>query len=249
MLRLTLLVLAAFGLTALFGLLSRDGAYTLGVFFLLLVLAAVLGLRGKKATGPTPFSLGVRALNRGRYFEALEAFSKLATIAPRDPVIHFDLGLARLQLWQLDQARAALDVAWAGRQEAGDYSTQLVALVPENVALVAALQGRAEEALRWLSAVPSPDADPARSALVRGVIAARAGDWNGARALLAPFEVKQLGGSLGGLSRVLDAMAIEGLTGERRHVDRVALYGETGPEALRPHWPELVDFVERTPAW
>jgi tetratricopeptide (TPR) repeat protein len=249
MMRLTLFVLAAFGLTVLFGYLSRDGTNTAGVFVLLLILAGVLGVRRRKPSGPTPLALGVRALNRGRYSEALEIFQRLAAVAPRDPIVHFDLGVTRLQLWQLDRARAALDVAWAGRTEAGDFSTQLLSLVPENMALVAALSGRAEEAARWLSAVPEQDADPARAALVRGVLAAKAGEWSGAREFLAPFEVKQLGGALGGLARVLDAMAIEGLTGERRHIDRVALYGETGPEALRPHWPELVEFVNRTPAW
>lgn len=42
---------------------------------------------------------------------------------------------------------------------------------------------------------------------------------------------------------------IEHLSGEKRHVDRIALFGETGPEGLRKGWPELIDFVERAPAW
>ena len=44
-------------------------------------------------------------------------------------------------------------------------------------------------------------------------------------------------------------MCIEKLTGELRHVDRIALFGETGPEELRKAWPELIAFVERAPAW
>ena len=71
----------------------------------------------------------------------------------------------------------------------------------------------------------------------------------GARAKLSTFEVKQTSGTIGTFARTLDAFCIERLTGELRHIDRIALFGETGPEGLRKAWPEFIAFVERAPAW
>jgi hypothetical protein len=34
-------------------------------------------------------------------------------------------------------------------------------------------------------------------------------------------------------------------TGEQRHVDRVTLFGEVGPDRLGAFWPELVAWVEK----
>jgi hypothetical protein len=60
--------------------------------------------------------------------------------------------------------------------------------------------------------------------------------------------VKQLGGGTGALVNALRAWAIERTTGELRHVDRVLLFGETGPQAVEKVWPELAQFVARAPA-
>jgi hypothetical protein len=58
-----------------------------------------------------------------------------------------------------------------------------------------------------------------------------------------------MAGTIGALARTIDALCIEQLTQERRHVDRVVLFGEAAPDELKRHWPELIAFVERAPAW
>ena len=68
-----------------------------------------------------------------------------------------------------------------------------------------------------------------------------------AREMLGRYELRSLGGPTRGLSDALKAWSVELTTGGRRHVDRVALFGEAGPEGLREAWPELVAFVERAP--
>lgn len=117
----------------------------------------------------------------------------------------------------------------------------MVALLPEHLALTHALLGRTGDAQRMLIEVPAGQGDPGLVALAQAILLqrARADDAAGARAKLNSFEAKQLTGSIGALARTLDALCIEKLTGELRHVDRVAQFGETG----------LVAFVERAPEW
>ena len=100
-----------------------------------------------------------------------------------------------------------------------------------------------------LAEVPAGRGDPGRVGLAEAILLIRAGDAMGARAKLGRFEVKHMAGTIGALARTLDALCIERLTGELRHVDRVALFGESGPDELRKAWPELIAFVERAPAW
>lgn len=76
---------------------------------------------------------------------------------------------------------------------------------------------------------------------------ARAGDFRAVLDRVSGFDAKQLPGVLGALGRTLEAWAVELTSGERRHVDRVALYGESGPDELVRAWPELVAFTERAP--
>lgn len=213
-----------------------------------LVLVVVAVANRGNTSAVNRMVLGIRLLNRGRYSEALAHFDAERNAAPNDPVVLFDCGITRLQLWQLDRAHGLLEDAWRLRKLSGNQQV-LNALVPEHLALVSALRNDGAKAKEWLALVPAPDADPARNALVNGVLAAHGNDWARARQLLGPFEVKQLGGVFGGLVRAVDALCIERLTGEVRHLDRVALYGETGPEELRKVWPEFVEFVDRSPAW
>lgn len=189
-----------------------------------------------------PLGEGYAALHRGQLAAALEKFERHARRDPRDPNGLYYRGVARMQLWQLKAAAGDLEEAW---QRAGNPSDWH----PAAPALCHALLGNADRAAQWLTRLPADDAFPAETALARAVLLARSAEWASARERLAMLEAKRLGGPLGALARALDSWWVERLTGELRHVDRVALFGEAGPEELRSAWPGFVEFVERAPAW
>ena len=193
-----------------------------------------------------PTHEGVKLLGQGRYVQALEIFEKYRRAQPNEPAGAFNSASTKLQLWKLDAALVDLEAA---RKMAKGKVAALAALLPEHLALVQALLGRLGDARQSVQDIPADQADPGRVRLAEAIILVRSGDAAGARAKLSSFEVKQMSGTMGALARTLDAMCIERLTGELRHVDRIALFGETGPEELRKAWPELINFVERAPAW
>lgn len=193
-----------------------------------------------------PNNEGVKLLHQGQYVKALEVFEKFRVEHPRQALGPFNAGSTRMQLWRLEAALGDFEAA----QEIGAGKVkEMVALLPEHLALTHALLGRTGDARRMLSEVPPGQGDPGRLALVEAILLVRSGDAAGARSKLNIFEVKQMAGTIGALARTLDALCIEKLTGELRHVDRVALFGETGRDDLRKAWPELVAFVERAPEW
>ena len=188
---------------------------------------------------------GVALLNQGRVLQALESFEKSRGNDSKDPAHTFNIAVAQLRLWRLEQARRGFEAA---RQMKGTGQGNVAVLAPENEALVAALQGRlgdAEEALQRTT----DQSTPSQVALARGLIAARRGDWELTRKQLNSHEARQLGGVLGALMRTVDAYAVERLGGGLRPVDRVALFAEAGPEGLKNAWPELIAFVEAAPVW
>ncbi len=213
--------------------------------FIFLFLAVVFFLRRMQGHGP--INEGVRLLWQGRYVQALQLFETYRKAFPNQPVGAFNAGSTRLQLWKLEAALADLQVAeeLTRSQKAEAFS----AIVPEHLALTFALLGREGDARASLAAIPEGKGDPGRVGLVQAILLARAGDFLGARGKLSAFEVKQMSGTVGAFARTLDAMCIERTSGELRHVDRVALFGEAGPDELRKAWPEFVAFVDRAPAW
>jgi len=189
---------------------------------------------------------GARLLDHGRYAQALEIFDAYRRKYPRDAVSPFNTGVVRLSLWRL---APALDDFEAARRLSGGKDERLESLLPEHLAVAYALFGQETEARRALSESPKGKAHPGRVGLVEGILSLRGGDASAARVRLASLEVRRMGGSLGTLARVLDAFCVEHLTGELRHVDKVALFGEAGPDELKAAWPELWAFVERAPPW
>jgi hypothetical protein len=116
-------------------------------------------------------------------------------------------------------------------------------------ALTAALLARSDEARTLIAACAAGGLARSGTALLaQAVIAIRGDDFASARSSLAAYEIRLLGGPTRGLADALSAWCLEQTTGERRHVDRLGLFGEAGPDALRRFWPELSDFVERAPA-
>lgn len=193
-----------------------------------------------------PNNEGVKLLHQGRYVKALEVFEKFSKDYPKLALGPFNAGSTRMQLWRLE---AALGDFEAAQKLGAGKLKEMVALLPEHLALTHALLGRTGDARRRLNEVPAGQGDPARVAVAEAILFLRAGEAARAREKLNTFEVKQLAGTIGALARTLDALCIEQLTGELRHVDRVALFGATGPEDLRKAWPELIAFVERAPEW
>jgi hypothetical protein len=153
------------------------------------------------------------------------------------------VGIARLFLWQLDEAMTELDAAVKRPEN--------IALVsrggPMLLALAAALKGMPTAAKAWLQQVDPRDADLGNTLLAQAVLMCREGSFASARQLLSRHEIKQLGGFYAALANALYAWCVEQTQGELRHVDRIALFGETGPERLKAAWPELAAFVERAP--
>jgi hypothetical protein len=192
-----------------------------------------------------PMNEGLRLLNEGRALAALEAFSKSREKNPDDPAHVYNVAVAQFRLWRLEAAMAELETAKT-KQGAGQGS--VAALLPSQEGLVLALLGLLPQAKAALERSQAKET-VAVVLVARGIVAARERDWSQARQHLNAHEVKQLGGSLGALTRAIDALCVEQLTGERRHVDRIGLFGEASPDELRRHWPELIAFVDRAPAW
>lgn len=57
-----------------------------------------------------------------------------------------------------------------------------------------------------------------------------------------------LGGPMRGLAEALQAWALEQQRGTARHVERLGLFFEAGPDAFKAWWPELHQFLQSAPA-
>lgn len=82
--------------------------------------------------------------------------------------------------------------------------------------------------------------------LTRAVEAIRLGDFAAAETLLASSAVFRFsGGAPRQLADALAAWCALELHGERRYLNRVALFGEGGPDELAQCWPEFVAALDR----
>jgi tetratricopeptide (TPR) repeat protein len=187
---------------------------------------------------------GVALMGQGRIVAALDKFKAAQPLLKRNPLIPFNIGAAQLSMWRLPDA--VLDYERANKSALAGNLRQLIA---PQLALANALQGNGAASEKWLgeSKKLANEAAPA-AVLAQAVTACRAGRFDDARALLDRHELRSLGGMQRGLSDALRAWCAEQVAGERRHVDRVAVFGETGGDALRLAWPELAEFLERAPA-
>jgi hypothetical protein len=186
---------------------------------------------------------GAELLHRGRASEALAKFEEYRRKS-KTAVGPFNIAIARLSLWQLDEAARELGIAKknAARVPAVKHG------IPVLLGVIHAIRGDAAAANEALGAIDAKLKDTGQVLLAQAALACRAGDFAKARELLGRHEVKQLGGFNGALAATLHAWSVEQMQNELRHVDRIALFGETGPERLKAAWPELAAFVERAPA-
>lgn len=216
---------------------------TLGIALLVVCVFAFFLWRARSANDVT--LQGVSLLQEGRYAEALTAFRACVKQTPGSAAAHYNVGLAALALWQVAEADAAFEAASKRSMRLFDVRK----LLYPAWSLAAALLDRPLDARRHLDEADKHQAQhTALARLALAVLGARSRDWVATRAALEVYAVKMLSGSSRGLADALHAWALEQLTGERRYVDRLGLYGETGPDVLKAVWPELVAFVERAPS-
>ncbi|RKH48548.1 hypothetical protein D7Y23_19900 [Corallococcus sp. AB050B] len=207
--------------------------------FVLLVPTALYFLpryrRSKKLTDE-----GLQLLLEGRVAAALERFEASRPLAKVQVIPTYNIGIARLQLWQLPVAKQEL----ASLEARKDLTPQFRAVLSAALALVDALEGRlARVAPRLTEAKSRVDFPLVFAPLASAVVACREGRWAEARTLLSDAALEDLKGPLLGLKKVLEAWCLEQLTGEERSVDAIALFGEASQDSLQAAWPELVDYV------
>lgn len=223
---------------------GRGSVAALVLFVGLLVVVGVGIFFGRRAQrGNRTNQEGIKLLDSGRLVAASEKFELAAQqLGNNAYVARFNLGLARLRLWQLEAAVEALQSAQGRAAKAKNLE------LPQflYLALALALLGRTAEARAALEKLQGePDG---LQRITRAVLAARAGDFEAAFDEASRHEVKLLGGSFRGLAEAIRAWARLQTKGDRWPVDRIALFGEAGPELLQRAWPELVAFVEQAPS-
>ena len=213
-------------------------------FIVIVVLLAFVFRRLRRANAAS--IEGIAFMNQGRFMEALTSFERGQAISPRSHLFPFNRGVVLVSLWRVHEADTAF--AKAASMKVANLGFNLERMVVPQRALVAALQGKLDEARTHIArAEQLALTRSAHLTIANAIIALREGDAAKARALLAGYEVKMLGGPMRGLADALSAWCVDQLTGERRPIDKVALFGESGPEGLRSVWPEVITFVERAP--
>ena len=215
----------------------------------LAVLAVLIGYVKFRTRWQKGNNEAVALLNQGRTVEALERFRDVAKKSD-NPLPLFNIGVASLQLWRLDEAVRTLQAARKaqGKLIAG---TGIHPHALQSLALAFALQGKLEESKQALAEgarLGSPLGPMTQLSSV--VLAARSGDWPGAQALLNQHAMvlDQLGGPMRALADAVRALVASKVGGPGGSVDRVRLFRETSAEGLKQGWPELVEFVERVSA-
>lgn len=203
------------------------------VFFVAFMIFVRRAMKGTRLNNQ-----GVALMQQARYLAALEKFQAALPVW-RSPLIPYNVGIARLNLWQVHQALPFFEKAWNSRL------TNLKHLAAPYLALASAIEGRSEAARKWLGeAATRGNSSSSHALLAEGVLACRAGDWPEAAAVLQRNELNALGGPQRGLVEALRSWCLA-RQGVSRPVDRVALFGEASPDALRALWPEFVEFVEK----
>jgi hypothetical protein len=206
------------------------------------VVGVVIGKRNQK--GWQLNAEGNTLLSRGHIAAALEKFEAARPLLRNQGqgIIPFNIGVCHLGLWQLDAAERDFTSA----QEIQALPVDVRKHIPVRLALISALQGALSVADKRLAEAREEDAEDPLIVLVNGVIACRREDWAQARALLAGPSTHGLGGPMRGLRDALLSWSVEQLTGERRYVDPVTVFGEASTDKLREFWPALAHFlVER----
>jgi tetratricopeptide (TPR) repeat protein len=241
-------LLLPFGLFIGLYLLSRPAGEPLELPAWLLVIPAFFAgihlLGWYQRRRGLPYQQGTELLVRGRTTAALERFEEARARFKQEPVVPYHIGACHLRLWRLEAAERE----FSSLESLAQLSSEFKAGLRLDLALVAALQGRGEEARRRLAEARAVDGEDSAGALViLAVVACRGGDCSEALLLLERQETHVLGGLWRGLRDALLAWSLERTTGARRYVELPTLLGEAPVERVQAAWPEFGDFLlERT---
>lgn len=180
-------------------------------------------------------------VSRGRSAAALEKFEAARPLLKNQGqgAIPFNIAICQLALWRLEAAEHEFTRA----QDIKELPANVRNIIPVRLALISALRGALDVAQERLGLARTLDPEEPLLVLVSGVIACRREDWAQARALLEGPATHSLGGPLRGLRDALLSWSVERLTGERRYVDPITVFGEASTDSLQKDWPELVGFL------
>lgn len=208
--------------------------------FIAPVLTFIVWTVRRAQRGARENNRAIALMNEGRFVDAIAAFEAAASLTPRSPLPAYNIGNASLWLWRLDDARTRIDKATrtiAGRP--------LRIMAVPTLAFIAAVQkdrSRADALEKEVEAL-----NLTRGPLVllaRAVWLARDEKWREVLEALEFNRIRALGGPARAVADALRAWAMVQTGQPLPLVDRVGVFGETGPEALKHWWPEFTDFLE-----
>jgi len=211
------------------------GVFVIGIFVTLALTIRV------NAAGGHANNRGITLLSEGRLTEAIASFElarrSMGSLSPLPP---YNIALANLWLWKLDEARNGLDSS--SKMTLGKPLRQMA--VPPLI-LIAAVQNDAPRAAALEQEVKTLQLDRAPVvAIARAAFFARAGEWKRVLDTLTLERTRPLGGPARALADSIREWATAELGGARHGVDAIGVFGETGPTALAKWWPELARFIE-----
>lgn len=214
----------------------------LGLAVFVVGMGATLALTIRvNAAGGHANNRGITLLSEGRLTEAIVSFELARrSLGPMSPLPPYNIALANLWLWKLDESRHGLESA--SKAMLGGPLRQMA--VPPLL-LIAAVQNDAPRAAALEQEVKTLQLDRAPVvAIARAAFFARAGAWKRVLDTLTLERTRPLGGPARALADAIRSWATAELGGVRPAVDAVGVFGETGPTALAKWWPELARFIE-----
>lgn len=181
-------------------------------------------------------------LDEGRVLEALALFEK-AGKSLRNPLPLVNVARSQLLLWRVHAAAQTLDVFEQRMKRPLNGFPQGERVGAQIGVLVYALLGKTADTQRAMALAEATTT----GRLASVVVAARAGDYSTAAALLEQHAVvlDQLGGSLRAFAEVLAAFVASKTGARAREVPVLRMFRESSPEQLKDVWPELHDFIAR----
>ncbi len=210
--------------------------------FLPLVIVMIIWALRRGQRGARENNRAIALMNEGRYVEAIAAFEAAASLMPRSPLPGYNIGNASIWLWRLEDARVRIDKATrtlAGRP--------IRIMAVPGLAFIAAMQkdkpraDALDKEIETLNLSRGP-----MVLLARAVWLARDEKWREVMDALDFNRIRALGGPARAVADALRAWAMVKTGQPLPPIDRVGVFGETGPDALRKWWPEFAEFLEST---
>jgi len=187
-------------------------------------------------------SRGLLLLTEGRCVEALAAFESAAVLMPLSAIPRYNVGNANVWLWKLEEARTQIQAATEWMSGAA-----LRSIAVPTLAYIAAIQNtrpRADELNKEIETLKI--AGNPVVLLAQAVWFAREEKWGEVMRSIEIERVRVLGGPTRAFADALRAWAMVKTGQPLPPIDRVGVFGETGPDALKKWWPEFTEFLKST---